>query len=278
MKKPGKESYVLQVLENTQRYAQSLLSHNERLISLASALQEEKQQLETELRLRNDASETEELRARVSLLDIEKRRIQQQLDTVRSDAERHRTEREELQRQVAAIRSENERFLAQYMEVEQQNSNLANLYVASYRLHATLNRDEVLATIQEIIINLVGCEEFVVFELDEQQARLSPVAHFGVAPERLSEVHVGTGPIGRIALEGDLWIGNGRSATSENDLTACIPLKLDGRVTGVIALYRLLDHKPKLESLDHELFELLATHAAPALYCTSLYRTPQEAT
>ena len=32
----------------------------------------------------------------------------------------------------------------------------------------------------------------------------------------------------------------------------------------------LLGQKPVLEESDHELFDLLATHAATALYCTSL--------
>jgi hypothetical protein len=43
-------------------------------------------------------------------------------------------------------------------------------------------------------------------------------------------------------------------------------------VTGAIALFRLLPQKPALEDVDHELFELLATHAATALYCTRLHQ------
>jgi hypothetical protein len=47
-------------------------------------------------------------------------------------------------------------------------------------------------------------------------------------------------------------------------------LKLDGRVTGALALFRLLPHKGGYQPLDNELFDLLATQAAVALYCTSL--------
>jgi hypothetical protein len=42
-------------------------------------------------------------------------------------------------------------------------------------------------------------------------------------------------------------------------------------VTGVIALFRLLPQKPRVEEADHELFDLLAVHAAMALYCTGLH-------
>ena len=52
------------------------------------------------------------------------------------------------------IKAETKAYSSRYAEVEQQNSNLANLYVASYRLHGTLDREEVIAAIQEIIANL----------------------------------------------------------------------------------------------------------------------------
>ena len=54
------------------------------------------------------------------------------------------------------------------LEIEQQSSNLANLYVASYRLHGSVERSEVLQVIQEIIINLIGSEELGIYELDEK--------------------------------------------------------------------------------------------------------------
>src|SRR5439155_1741475 len=76
------------------------------------------------------------------------------------------------------------------------------------------------------------------------------------------------GTAGRVAQQGETYAGG----DDDSDLVACIPLKLDGRVTGLIAIHRLLAHKASLEPLDHELFDLLATHAATALHCTSLQR------
>jgi hypothetical protein len=46
---------------------------------------------------------------------------------------------------------------------------------------------------------------------------------------------------------------------------------LGARAIGVIAIVKLLSHKPALEAIDHELFGLLATHAASALYCSDLH-------
>jgi hypothetical protein len=43
-------------------------------------------------------------------------------------------------------------------------------------------------------------------------------------------------------------------------------LILDGEVTGAIAVFRLLGQKQGLEDIDLQLFDLLASHAATALY------------
>ncbi len=58
------------------------------------------------------------------------------------------------------------------------------------------------------------------------------------------------------------------SGAAEPGLVACVPLNLGNLVYGVIAIFRLLDHKKGLEPLDYELFDLLASHAATSL-CVS---------
>jgi hypothetical protein len=63
-------------------------------------------------------------------------------------------------------------------------------------------------------------------------------------------------------------VGNQTRGPGEEDLTAVVPLQLAGQVTGVISIFRLLPQKPRFEDLDHELFDLLASHAAMALHCT----------
>jgi GAF domain-containing protein len=58
--------------------------------------------------------------------------------------------------------------------------------------------------------------------------------------------------------------------SDEPRLTACVPLKLQERVIGVIAVFQLLPQKARIEPVDRELFELLATAAAAALYCSTI--------
>jgi len=172
------------------------------------------------------------------------------------------------------VQAESERFAEQYRDLEAQNANLANLYVASYRLHGTLDREEVLATIQEIVTNLVGSEEIGVFELDEAGSSLRLIASTGIDPEPYRVIAMGSGRIGRCAQTGETYVSSDADAAApagrgEADLSACVPLRLQDRVSGAIALFRLLPQKSGIEALDRELFDLLATHAAPALYFTS---------
>jgi hypothetical protein len=170
-----------------------------------------------------------------------------------------------------------ERLLMAREELDrvQQNSNLANLYVASYRLHGTLDRPEVLAIIQEIIVNLVGSEELGIFELNSNGSTLSLLASVGIDPAPYQTIPLGSGLIGRSAFTGEMYLAGQTRDTAasreEANLTACVPLKLNDKVTGAIAVFRLLQQKAGLETLDHELFDLLASHAAMALYCTGLH-------
>jgi len=162
-------------------------------------------------------------------------------------------------------------FSSRYIDVEQQNTNLANLYVATYQLHGTLDRDRVLAAIKEVIINLIGSEELAIWEINGDALTL--LDSFGIDQDEWERVPLDreAGLVGLVAETGQRYVqgeaelvGTGR----EENLSACIPLKLDDTVIGAIAVFRLLPQKSGFEAIDMELFELLGSHAATALYCT----------
>ena len=269
-------AYVRKVHEGTQSFAQDLMAELERLQVLVAALEAEKESLSDKAREIHEAFKANEaLRALAASLEAEMNRLHEQAISLRAENERHEKEQARLQAQLESMKAEGQRYSTRYTEIEQQNSNLANLYVASYRLHGTLDRKEVIDTIQEIIANLIGSEEAGLFELDPDTQTLELVASFGFSPESCRSVPMGSGLIGQAAKAGEVFIADPEKAPAgaalEDRLTACIPLTLDGRVTGAIAIFRLLPQKAGIEDVDRELFDLLATHAATALYCTSLH-------
>jgi nitrate/nitrite-specific signal transduction histidine kinase len=233
------DEYVFQVRDNTQQYLDRVLRENQKLKEFVSVLEEEAE------------------------------RRNHELITARDELGRQQLEREGLKRQLDEIESQNRSVSEQYRQIEKQNNDLANLYVASYRLHETLDPREVISVIEEIVVNLIGSEEMAIFELNDDGSALTLLASLGIQAECFESLPLDSGLIGRAALSGERivashWDPDTRSPR-ESDLTACVPLKVDGRVTGAVAVFSLLNQKPGLEALDYELFDLLATHAATAL-------------
>jgi regulator of replication initiation timing len=246
-------AYVQRVHDDTRRCLTELKSHNERLRLHVAALESDRNRLAQE-----------------------KLRLQEQLMDAREGNSRVHEEHESLLRRLSEVELENERVSAQFLDIETQNTNLANLYVASYQLRASLDREQIMSAIKEILVNLIGSEDFAIFEKVEGAERLELVDWFNHAPHIVREVRFGEGIIGTVASSGESFIATDDRARVCG-MTACIPLKVDDRVTGAIAVFRLLPQKENaLDTLDHELLDLLATQAGIALHCTRLHRLATE--
>lgn len=240
-------NYVQRVREDTNRAMTELKSQNERLRVSVATLESDRSRLQSE-----------------------KLRLQEQLMNVREDLAQRLDEHAALLRRLAEVQRENESVAGHFLDIETQNTNLANLYVAGYQLHGSLERPLVLGAIKEILINLVGTEDFAIFERDGED-RLKMIDWFDEPPHVFHEVRFGEGIIGQVAATGQPFFSNGDYGRSVG-LAACVPLQVDGRVTGAIAIFRLLPQKhDALEAVDEELLGLLASQAGIALYCTHLH-------
>ena len=149
--------------------------------------------------------------------------------------------------------------------VEAQNFTLMNLFVAATRLHSSTERSDVLTAIREILSDLIGSPATAVFEINPGSGALCLLESSGITPAKLSRIPLGTGCIGKVAATGEAYFGDG----SDGEPVACVPLKIGPRVTGVIAVFRLLEQKLNLHSNDHELLDFMSRHAALALQRTS---------
>lgn len=173
------------------------------------------------------------------------------------------------------VEEENKEFADRYIEIEEQNNNLANLYVASYQLHSTLDYQEVLRIVQEIVINLIGAEAFHILMVGEKTGQLELECSEGqAAPE--ASVAMGEGSIGKAAQSGDNYFAGSvarREPSPFAEPLAVIPLKIKDSVIGVISINKLLVQKTQFTTMDYELFTLLAGHAATAIFAAKLYST-----
>jgi nitrate/nitrite-specific signal transduction histidine kinase len=246
------DEYVFQVRDNTQQYLDRVIHENQKLKEFVSVLEEEAE------------------------------RRNHELMTARDELGRQQLERERLKRHLDEIESQNRSVSEQYRQIEKQNNDLANLYVASYRLHETLDTQEVISVIQEIVVNLIGSEEMAIFELKRDGSALTLLSSLGIPAECYESLPLDSGLIGRAAVSGERIVASDcdpdTRSPRESDLTACVPLKVDGKVTGAVAVFRLLQQKPDLEPIDYELFDLLATHAATALHSSRAMAVLHEVT
>jgi transcriptional regulator with GAF, ATPase, and Fis domain len=182
-------------------------------------------------------------------------------------------EKQDILDRIRKVEDENEDFANRYVEIEAENNNLANLYIASYQLHSTLDFKEVLQIIMEIVINLIGAEEFSLMLLDEKTGDLRAVACEGIEREDIPPIELGSGLIGQALQSGESYFTE-NIETYERDILrpmVCVPLKIKDHVIGVLAIYKLLIQKEKFAQVDYELFTLLAGHAATAIFGARLY-------
>jgi nitrate/nitrite-specific signal transduction histidine kinase len=169
------------------------------------------------------------------------------------------------------VERENGQFAQRYVEIEEENNNLANLYVASYQLHSTLDPDEVLKIILEIVINLIGAETFAVYLLNEETGELRAVACEGAELEGFPRIRLGQGMLGKAVAATEATCWDVQEGGDPAQPVVCVPLAVQDRPVGAIVVHSLLQQKGGFSALDHELFNMLGRHAATAIFAARLY-------
>lgn len=235
---------LLDILRRGRRFSEDLLGENERL-------RYETVRLESEaLQLRN------RLESEVSALGRENQQLRRRI--------------EHLEQRFTEVEVENQQFAARYAQVSEENESLSSLYVASFRLHSTLEPSEVTETICEILVELVGVEEFALLLLDERTSELSPIRVEGSIQDYPAHILVGEGPIGSAVRDGQPHF---TESPAPGQPLAVVPLLIKGHAVGALVIMKLLRAKTRFTGIAREVLGLLAGHAATALMSARLYST-----
>lgn len=245
----GRIGELLEYLEKGKEFTEELIKENERL------------------RMR-------ELQLEKEMMDICTRMDPETMNRLINENQRLEEKVEHLEARFDEIEEENQDFVNRYVEVQAQNDNLLNLYVSSYQLHSTLDPKEVLNVIEEIVLNLIGAENYFVCMLDERKKH--PVIMVGEGPdgpirglaiEEMDEILAG------VLQEGEAYFRSENEGDVDSPYMACTPLKVKNEVVGAISITKLMNQKKNgLTTIDHELLSLLADHAATALVSANLYK------
>lgn len=235
---------ILQIFKKGAEFTEELLKENERLRFRVAELENELEQSGA------DRALVQELLQKVNRLE---------------------TEKNELVERFSEVERENRDFADRYVTVEQENNNLLNIYVASYQLHSTLDFEEVLGAIAEVVLNFIGAEVFLVAMVEDgiEELRILVNEGLNLETDRLPR----SGIVGEVVSSATPhFVTDIDGLAVHPDAPAiCIPLKIKEQVIGIISIYKFLRQKKRLASVDHELFTLLAGHAATALFASKLY-------
>ena len=223
--------------------------------------------------------EHEKLRAHAQELEQENTRLRKQLEADTAVREllnkiaRLEAEKQELLTRFAAAEEASNQFDLRRREFESEFANLANLFVASNQIHASMSPRGVTRRIKEVLAQLVGAESYAMYMVDNQNEELVPIASEGVPADRLVSIGMRGTRLGEVARSGSAVIDEevDPSVLNFDSPPAIVPLAIDDRVVGVIAIFSTLGQKTRFDTTDFELFKLLGQHAAAALVSASLF-------
>jgi hypothetical protein len=159
-------------------------------------------------------------------------------------------------------------------ELESQGSiqdigSQAKVYAARMRLQHAIDQADALDAIREIAANLIGTEEVAVFKVDKKRAELWLYWSFGVDPNKHSVLEVSREPKLKQVLGGKpvyrLRLSNENLLSTDDPVSALVPILVDGSACAVIVLFRLFPHKPGIEPVDREICEVLSNCAGRAI-------------
>jgi putative methionine-R-sulfoxide reductase with GAF domain len=215
-------------------------------------------------RLRNLEAENAGLRAKVE--------ADEAIRELLAKIERLETEKRDLLSRFHTAEAKSSEFTARVQEVEHEFANLANLFVASNQLHSSLSPRGVTRRIKEVLAQLVGAERYCMYLANGDASELIPIAFEGVAGSSLTPIGIADSELGQALLRGAAQVSDGDP--TQGSITrpaAIIPLSVDEKTVGVIAIFSTLAQKKRFDTVDFELFKLLGQHAAAALVSASLF-------
>src|SRR5258706_11226525 len=145
----------------------------------------------------------------------------------------------------------------------------AKVYAARMRLQNAIDQADALDAIREIAGNLIGTEEIAVFKVDQKRSELWLYWSFGVDPNKHSVLEIRREPKLKQVLSGKpvyrLKLSNENLLSTDDPVSALVPILVDGNTCAVIVLFRLFPHKPGIQLVDREICDVLSNCAGRAI-------------
>lgn len=139
--------------------------------------------------------------------------------------------------------------------------------VARNQLIAASTYDDARRATREIVANLIGCEQFALYEIDYGKAVMWPRWSFGVDLEPCRPVDLIVFPELNRSLQGHATIYPAPTSLEcfPAPVRGLAPIACDDVRSGLLVLFSLLPQKAALNETDKKLLEVLSVHAGRAV-------------
>lgn len=177
---------------------------------------------------------------------------------------------EELERTLESALRDQQEISEQLVDAENLAGKLMSLYVATYQLHVSLDPVQVQDAIAEIAKDLLGASSFALLIKDEVEGGCEVALSQGVRDgSRFQGLHYlgGDAMVDATLADGVLRL----EQAGDTEALAAVPLRVEEAIVGALVILRLLDHKATPLSEDRDILDLLAAHAASALFAARVY-------
>jgi len=129
-----------------------------------------------------------------------------------------------------------------------------------------------LRQMKELLEQLVGVRSFAVFLASADEKTLLPLLVMGASGIEPVAARADDGGVGEAFATAVPRIEQGDLASGSVDRpVALIPMKVEGKVIGVLAIYAMLAQKSRFMPVDFELFKMFGAHAGGALVCARIF-------
>ena len=191
--------------------------------------------------------------------------LQNELAQLHEDRAHLKGEVARLERHVSALALE-------VAAADEKVGDLQKLLLAARRLDACSDRPAVLEALRDIVVTVLGAEDFVILGLDDDRTTLWPILGSGPSGSACGPLLVSDSLVADAMGSGTRVVApaHGEPGAPRREAVACVPLHSGTDTIGMLVLFSLLAHRSELRGVDLELLDFLSGHAATMLQIADL--------
>jgi len=183
-----------------------------------------------------------------------------ELDAALAEADR-------LRAQVSTLLNTHQQLSTLLVAADTRAGDMMKLLVTVRAMIESRDATSALESLQDILVNVIGCDEFTVYSIDPREGMLVPITGSGTRARPSDRVPLDDSWLGAIVRSGSLLVMRERETQDHRyaDVAAIVPLKVLDRVVGAIVIASLLPHREPLGPCDREILGVLGAYAATAI-------------